>query len=136
MVLITQNKELVIFDPITVEGRPRAVEQDVIITVKPRQVIILSDNKMNQSKQFEYIQVLLVFSLDKAETTKPWYKDLLKDNQLGFAYINNKRHGLRVDLTQVSTIHKSMLLKEQKEVPKDRMSFIESHLLELLDLQR
>jgi len=128
------DKRIGNFDPIIVDGRPRAVEQDVIVTVKPRQVIILSNNNMNQSQQFEYIQVLPVFSLSRAETFKPWYKDLLKDEQLGFAYINNSRHGLRVDLTQVSTIHKSMLLKEQREVPEDRMRFIESHILELLDL--
>ena len=121
------DKRIGNFDPIIVNGRPGAVEQDVIITVKPRQVIILSNNNMNQSQQFEYIQLLPVFSLSKAETFKAWYKDLLKDEQLGFAYINNSRHGLRVDLTQVSTIHKSMLLKEQKEVPKDRMSHIYSN---------
>lgn len=131
----TINKKIGNFDPVTVDGKLRAVEQDIVITVKPRQVIVLSNNKLNQSKQFEYVQVLPVFSLSYENSKQGWYSKLVQDIHLGFAYLpRRKGFGLAVDLTQVSTIHKSLLLRKQSKVPYDRMTFIESQLLELLDL--
>lgn len=122
------------FNPVEIDGRLRAVEQDIIITVKPRQVIILSDDKLNQSPKFEYVQVIPILGLNYAQSQTTWYQDLINDKHLGFAYIAQGRFGVEADLTQVTTIHKSMLLQKQRPVPVDRMAFIESHLLELLDL--
>lgn len=123
------------FRPARIDGRYRAVEQDVIVTLKPRQVIVISNDIMNQSKNFEFVQVLPVFSLTHKDSTKSWYEDLKNDKHIGFAYIYREQgYGLAVDLTQVSTIHKSLLLQKQSKVSKSRFTFIESHLLELLDL--
>ncbi len=123
------------FSPVKVEGRKRAVEQDIVITLKPRQVILISNDRINQNKDFEYVQVLPVFGLTYQDSNRPWYQDLKNDNHIGFAYLpRGTSHGVAVDLTQVSTIHKSLLLKKQSKVPEDRLEFIESHLLELLDL--
>lgn len=112
----------------------RAVEQDIVVTLKPRQIIVLSNDKMNKSKNFEFVQILPVFSLTYHDSMKPWYQNLKNDAHSGFVYIPRGKYGLAIDLTQVSTIHKSLLLKKQYKVPKDRMDFIESQLLELLDL--
>jgi len=115
-------------------GRKKAVEQTVIITVKPRQVVVLSNNVVNQSDKFEYIQVAPVFGLSAKNVNTNWYNDLVSDMLEGFAYIPNRNYGVEVDLTQISTIHKSMLLEKQSKVPTDRMEFIESQILEVLDL--
>lgn len=112
----------------------RAVEQDIVVTLKPRQVIVLSNDRLNQNKGFEYVQILPIFSLKHSDSVNSWYDNLKKDLHPGFVYIPRGRYGLAVDLTQVSTIHKSLLLKKQTKVPKDRMNFIDSQALELLDL--
>lgn len=122
------------FDPIFIDGVPRAVEQDIVITVKPRQVIVLSNNKLNQSTDFHYVQVAPVLGISPVNAESGWYQDLVNDKLTGFAFIPKGKYGVEVDLTQISTIHKSMLLKKQAEVPINRMEFIDSHILELLDL--
>lgn len=78
-----------------------------MITVKPRQVIIISENKLNKSKQFEYVQVVPVLGISKKDTLKPWYKKLREDHLVGFAFIPFGKYGTKVDLTQLTTIHKS-----------------------------
>lgn len=44
------------FQPREIGGRKRAVEQNVVVTVKPRQVIVLSQNR-----HFEYVQMYKQF---------------------------------------------------------------------------
>ncbi|WP_335871947.1 type II toxin-antitoxin system PemK/MazF family toxin [Bacillus sp. 2205SS5-2] len=122
------------FDPVIIDGRPRAVEQDIVITVKPRQVIILSNNILNKSKDYDYVQVAPIMGLKERDLVKNWYQDLINDSHIGFAYIPRGLYGIEVDLTQITTIHKSMLLKKQTKVPEDRMKFIDSHIAELLDM--
>lgn len=122
------------FDPIVIDGKPKAVEQDIVITVKPRQVIVLSNDKLNQSTDFHYVQVAPVLGISQENSMSGWYRDLVNDKHTGFAFIPKGRYGVEVDLTQITTIHKSMLLRIQSKVPVGRMSFIDSHILELLDL--
>ncbi|KEF38952.1 hypothetical protein M670_01768 [Schinkia azotoformans MEV2011] len=123
------------FDPIILEnGKKQAKEQDIIITVKPRQVIILSDDKINESEQFEYIQIAPVLGISDKDIVKPWYRKIQEDNLTGFAFIPRGENGIKVDLTQVTSIHKSMLLEKQSKVPTERMAFIDSQIVELLDL--
>jgi hypothetical protein len=122
------------FDPIEIDGIKKAKEQDIVVTVKPRQVIILSNDTVNQSSKFEYIQIAPVLGLYRNNIRTSWYNDLINDNLEGFAYIPKGRYGVEVDLTQITTIHKSMLLVKQSKVPTDRMAFIESQIVDILDL--
>lgn len=123
------------FRPKKIAERNRAVEQEIAITLKPRQVIVISNDQLNQREEFGYVQVLTVFSLTRRHSKKAWYQYLINDRHPGFVFIRRRKgYGVSVDLTQVSIIHKSLLLKEQSKVPSERMHFIESRLLELLDL--
>lgn len=122
------------FSPIKMDGVKRAVEQDIAITVKPRQVIVVSNDIMNKNPNFEYIQVLPVLGVYQSNTKKPWYQRLISDQLPGFAFIHKGQYGVKVDITQISSIHKSMLLEKQSMVPTERMEFIESQMLEVLDL--
>ncbi|MFC7063953.1 hypothetical protein [Halobacillus seohaensis] len=116
-------------------GRPSAVEQDVVVTVKPRQVVILSNNNVNQSERFKYVQVAPVFGIKGYETKKPWYEDLKDDSLEGFVFVPKGRNGIAIDLTQISTIHKSLLLEKQDYLRQPRMDFLESQLLDQLDIE-
>lgn len=122
------------FSPIIVDGVKRAVEQDVVITVKPRQIIVLSNDEICKSTRFEYIQVAPVLGLYRHNTGKSWYNDLVDDELEGFAFIPKGRFGVEVDLTQITTIHKSMLLEKQSQVDPSRMSFIDDQIADILDL--
>lgn len=75
------------FDPVIKEGKKKALEQDIIITVKPRQVVVLSNDLINQSNKFEYIQVAPVLGLCYKDSIKNWYNELINDKLEGFAYI-------------------------------------------------
>lgn len=51
------------FKPIEVEGKRRAKEQMVVMSIKPRGVVILTSDEINQSPDFEYILVAPVNSI-------------------------------------------------------------------------
>jgi len=115
-------------------GRKKAVEQTVIITVKPRQVVVLSNNVVISQINSNIFKLPRFLDCQQKNVNTNWYNDLVSDMLEGFAYIPNRNYGVEVDLTQISTIHKSMLLEKQSKVPTDRMEFIESQILEVLDL--
>ncbi|MBM0064795.1 type II toxin-antitoxin system PemK/MazF family toxin [Alkalicoccobacillus gibsonii] len=115
-------------------GRKTAVPQDIIVTVKPRQVVVLSNDVLNKSRDYSYVQVAPVYGLYKTDTTRWYYEDLINDKLEGSVYVPSNGYGIRIDLIQITSIHKSMLLQKQRKVDKERMELIESELVGLLDL--
>lgn len=122
------------FSPQTIDGKHRAVEQKIAITLKPREVIVLSNNNLNQSQDYEYIQVAPVMGIKDTDKAKPIYLKLKADKEAGSVLIDKGNNEIEVVLTQISTIHKSLLLRKRSKVPTERMRLIESRILDILDL--
>ncbi|MFD1068239.1 type II toxin-antitoxin system PemK/MazF family toxin [Oceanobacillus locisalsi] len=124
------------FDPVVNKNGDRvAVEQDIKIAVKPRQVIVVSNDNLNYSKDFGYVSVAPVLGIKSQDKSKRWYHDLINDKLPGFAYIKLGGYEKEVAVAQISTIHKSMLLRKQSKVPDERMEFIENQILEQFDIE-
>ena len=117
-----------------VEGKPQASVQQIVMQIKPRKVVVLSNDEINESPLYEYIQVAPINTIKDHERQKEWYKLLKEDGHPIFAYIPNGRLERYVDLSQTMSIHKSLLLKYHKKVNEDRMEIIEDTLLQLYSL--
>lgn len=127
------------FSPSYANGRPVAKVHKVAVDIKPRKVIVLSNNEVNQSKEWEYIMVAPIFTIKLDDERKPHYPLIIKDEHPFFAYLpkQTSRGILKryVDISQVVSIHKSMLLQKTSEIiSADRMELIEDLLIEFLNL--
>lgn len=124
------------FSPRVVSGRRQAVEQKVVVTLKPRRVVVLSTNEMNQNEEFEFILVAPIMSITDFDKTKPWYKKMLTDEHPFFLHLPECVTGKEcyVDLSELTSIHKSMLLHKHGCVTEERMIVLQDLLSECLDL--
>lgn len=124
------------FSPKMIEGRHQAVEQKVVITLKPRKVIVVTNNDLNHNGEFEYIHVAPTMSIHPKDKDKPWYQKVIKDEHPFFVYLPENITGKEaiVDISQIISIHKSMLLRKGIEIPPDRLDLIEQTIMECLDL--
>lgn len=107
------------FSPIEVDGRKKSREQEVVMKFKPRQVIIISNDTFNKDRNFEYVQVVPVLSISRNNKNAPWYNKLIQDQLPGFVFINKGKYDVEVDVTEVTSIHKSLLLEKQKKFLKN-----------------
>src|SRR5690606_33866831 len=117
-----------------VNGSMRAIEQKIIMTVKPRKVVVLTSDEINQNNDFEYILVAPINTIKPQEKQKNWYQLLKEDQHPIFVYIPFANYERYVDLTQTTTIHKSLLLKKLNKVNPDRIDALEENLLHCLSL--
>jgi mRNA-degrading endonuclease toxin of MazEF toxin-antitoxin module len=122
------------FKPIIVNGKHQAKEQLVVMTIKTRRVVVLSNDEINQESGFEYILVAPINTIKPNERSKDWYSKLKEDEHPIFSYLPNGEYERYVDLSQTVSIHKSLLLKKHNQVNSDRMEVIENNLLQCLSL--
>lgn len=124
------------FNPNKVEGRIVNLEQRILVTLKTRKVVIISSDKMNESKEIEFVQVAPIMSISDYDKKKTWYRKTVNDRHPAFVYIPEKVTGREcyVDISEIMSIHKGMLQRRVKAVPEDRMLVIEENILECLDL--
>jgi hypothetical protein len=128
------------FSPAFKNGKPIAVTQEVIVGVKPRKVLIISETLFNQSQSFEYIQVAPVMGIsDSDKQDIDWYDDLINDKDPLFIYLPQYcTAGITkdsyVDVSELTSIHKSMLLKKYGDLPPDRLDLVEQRILGWLDI--
>ena len=102
----------------------------------------MSENKINQSQDFDYIMVCPIFTIYEQDKRKPWYHLVKADKHPFFIYLpktvrkQNKEELLEryVDISQMISIHKGILIKKQNQVPADRMQLIEDNLIVMLSL--
>lgn len=104
------------------------------MAIKLRRVMILSNDEINQREEFEYILVAPINTVKEKEKTKNWYKKLKEDEHPIFVYLPNDSFERYVDLSQTTTIHKSLLLHKLTKIPDERMEVIEESLLECFSL--
>jgi len=119
-----------------VNGRFGAVEQQAIVGMKPRKVLILSNDTINVSTEFEFVQVAPIMSIDDKDKSKHWYNKTKNDEHPAFVYLSAEITGREcyIDISEIMSIHKSMLLSKIKCLPISRLKIVEDNILECLDL--
>lgn len=122
------------FSPDFLKGRPKAKEQKVVFTIKPRRVVIISGDNFNQSKDYEYILVASINTIKEAEKKRSWYSRLIKDEHPIYTFLPSNSIERYVDLSQVTSIHKSLLLSKKIKLTENRLEVLEQTLLECLSL--
>ncbi|MCM3442963.1 type II toxin-antitoxin system PemK/MazF family toxin [Metabacillus halosaccharovorans] len=123
------------FSPVRVGGRrPQAREQMVVMTIKPRRVVVLSNDEINQSTEFEYILVAPINTIKDEEKTRDWYNKLINDEHPIFTYLPNGNLDRYADLSQTVSIHKSLLLRKLRPLEDPRMEVLDENLIQCLSL--
>ena len=119
-----------------INGKMRAVEQQAIVGLKPRRVLILSNDSFNMSPEFEFVQVAPIMSINDKDRLKPWYTKIKNDEHPAFVYLPGEITGREcyVDISEIMSIHKSMLLIKSNCLPIGRLKIVEDNILECLDL--
>lgn len=125
------------FSPVLVNGKMRAVEQQIVVTLKPRLVLVISHNDICQTTSFDFVHVAPVMTITEHDKTKRAYEKMKNDDHPFFIYLPETVTGREcyVDLSQLTSVHKSLLLNKKKfNVPDNRMSNVEEVITELLDM--
>lgn len=124
------------FKPKHVDGRWQAIEQQVVVNLKPRKVVVLSNNEINHNEEFEYILVAPIMSVHEHDKKKSWYQRMKADNHPFFLHLPETVTGREcyVDLSELTSIHKGMLLNKLNCVPDERLDVLHELLSECLDL--
>lgn len=119
-----------------INGRMRAVEQQAIVGLKPRKVLILSNDDFNMSAEFEFVQVAPIMSIDDKDKLKNWYTKTKNDEHPAFVYLPAEVTGREcyIDISEITSIHKSMLLSKLKALTDERLRVVEDNILECLAL--
>ncbi|MFP7377728.1 type II toxin-antitoxin system PemK/MazF family toxin [Bacillus paralicheniformis] len=122
------------FKPILVDGKPRAQVHQVVVSIKPRNVVVISSDEINQSEEFEYILVAPINTIKENERNRDWYSLLTDDEHPIYTYLPKGTIERYVDLSQSVSIHKSMLIRKKDKVDEQRWSILEENLLYCLSL--
>jgi len=124
------------FNAKEINGRMRAIEQHAIVGLKPRKVLILSNDSFNVSPEFEFVQVAPIMSIEDRDRLKQWYIKAKNDDHPAFVYLPVEITGKEcyVDISEIMSIHKSMLLSRIKALTTERLKIVEENILECLDL--
>lgn len=117
-----------------IDGNFRAKTHQIVMNIKPRKVVILSNNVINKSKEFEYIIVAPINTVKPYEKQKDWFQLLVKDRHPIYTYLPKGENDRYIDLSQSIGIHKSLLLKKYDDIGVERLEVLEEDLLNCLSL--
>lgn len=122
------------FSPDYSGGFPRAVTQQIVVSLKPRNVVIITSDEINASQDYEYVLVAPIHTIKEHDKSKNWYNLLKNNDHPIFSYLPNGNMERYVDLSQTTSIHKSLILQKKKETDPQYMEILEENLLQCLSL--
>lgn len=124
------------FEPVMVDGQMKSQEHKVVVGMKQRRVVVLSNNQFSQNNSYEYIYVAPIMSVHLKDQEKTWYKKMIKDQHPTNIYIpTSDGYERYISLAQITSIHKGSLLRNVHETIHDeRLSLVGSNLNFILDL--
>lgn len=103
--------------------------QKAIIELKTRKVLILSNDDICKRTSVYDVTVAPIYGIYEDDREKEWYQKVVKGTHPFFAYLPEEITGMEcvIDLTNVMSISKFMLLKERFDIT-DRMDKVEERL--------
>lgn len=124
------------FEPNEKDGKKFAIEQQVVVGLKPRRVLLLSNDDLNKSTEFEYVQVAPIMTISPKDKIKSWYLKTKQDEHPVFVYLADSITGKEcyIDISEIMSIHKTTLLERKEKLPDERMLVVEDNILECLAL--
>lgn len=125
------------FEPIELNGILKSPEHKVVVGMKQRRVVVLSNNRFSQDSSYEYIYVAPIMSVHEKDLGKKWYARMIQDDHPTNIYVPRQDDGYEryISLAQITSIHKGSLLRDVREkIHEERLALIGSHLNYILDL--
>lgn len=125
------------FEPVEVDGALKSQEHNVVVGMKQRRVVVLSNNRFSQDNSYEYIYVAPIMSVHEKDRGKKWYAKMINDDHPTNIYIPRRHDGYEryISLAQIMSIHKGSLLRNvHEEIEEERLGLVGSHLNYILDL--
>lgn len=132
----TLIKDIGDFRPVQVDGKFRATEQKIIVTLKPRKVLVITNDELCQNENIEFVHIAPIMSIYDRDKSKGWYQKAVNDQHPFFVYLPKNITGREcyIDISEVASIHKSMLLRKLNRLPQERLEIVEETIIQWLDL--
>lgn len=94
--------------------RPSEIQQ-VVVRLKPRKVVVVSQDKNNSNNAIHNITVAPISSIEPEEREKDWYKLAVEGTHPFFVYLPEEVTGKEcfVNVSSITTIHKNLLLNSK-----------------------
>lgn len=128
------TKDIGDFSPDFFDGKPKAKEQKVVFTIKPRKVVVVTNDEINQNVDYEYLLVAPINTIKSYEKQKDWYSLLIEDKHPIYTYVPNGNFDRYIDISQTTSIHKSLLLSKKSKLTEDRQEVLDQNILQCLAL--
>jgi uncharacterized protein YifN (PemK superfamily) len=118
------------------DDTPKSQEHRVVVGMKNRRVVVVTNDFFNQNESYQYIYVAPIMSVKDKDKEKKWYEKMIRDEHPTFVFVPSSEGSERyVNITQVMSIHKGTLLRNVHEViGSDRMIAINNSLIDCFDL--
>ncbi|WP_336784137.1 hypothetical protein [Paenibacillus illinoisensis] len=107
----------------------------VVLDLKPRKVVVLSNDELNSSETQLDVMVAKFYSITDKDKSESWYELAVNGTHPFFVYLGQEVTGREciIDLSTITTIHKNMLLEEKLDITSI-MPVIESKIQYCFDL--
>lgn len=125
------------FESVEIDGVMKSPEHKVVVGMKQRRVVVLSNNRFSQDSSYEYIYVAPIMSVHDKDRGKKWYDKMIHDDHPMNIYVPRRDDGYEryISLAQITSIHKGSLLRNvHEEIHEERLALVGSHLNYILDL--
>lgn len=125
------------FKSVEIDGVMKSQEHAVVVGMKQRRVVVLSNNRFSQDSSYEYIYVAPIMSVHEKDRGKKWYDRMIRDDHPTNIYVPRVDDGYEryISLAQITSIHKGSLLRNvHEEIHEERLALVGSHLNFILDL--
>lgn len=119
-----------------IEDNSISSEHRVLVTLKRRKVLILSSDEQAQNKIQPDVLMAKIVTIKPIQRLQDWYKALIKDEHALFVYLPKEITGEEayINMTQVTTIGKKLLIQKKNLLTADRMELVEKRHMECIDL--
>ncbi len=93
-------------------------EYQVVLQLKPRKVLVLSNNELNEDLDHYDVIVAKIYQVHPDDKLSAWYELAKNGNHPFFFWLDKDITGREcvIDLSSVTTIHKNMLLEEKMDL--------------------
>lgn len=101
-----------------------------------RKVIVLSSDDYSKNIHIQDILIAKIVTIKSNHREQNWYKLLIEDKHPLFVHLPEGITGEEsyVNLAQVTSIGKKMLINKRLLLPEDRMQLVENRLNDFIDL--
>jgi len=111
-------------------------QHQIVSDLKRRKVVVLTSDELSKSLTFPDVLVAKIITVKEHHRQQDWYRLLLRDEHPLAVYLPKSITGEEcyINMAQITTIGKKLLIEKQQLLPADRMEIVEQRYEEIADL--